>query len=238
MIAEEIFKISELSCLPCSEFIHLLVGGKLFDPVEGEIPLNIAREGHAFVEDQSPAYQAFISALPTAIYRKIDCVAGVCFVVPNEFAPDFERVAKEQHIEIEYGVITNSKTILDYTVPVNFTWVVTLVNVRLIPPVNDPSLTVGDWRSEDFDASGTTKAKWQVNGNEVTQEDSTYFCPLNQESLFAFKGGDRVKLIVERAPGSDPPTQQIVVAVNSYLAPPKAFDRLARNLTQIDSSFS
>jgi hypothetical protein len=158
--------------------------------------------------------------------------------VPHEFAADYERVAREQGIEIEWGILPTTKNIFTYTVPINFTWIVTLVSLRSIPAPGDVSLTPGDWRSTELDASGTAKGRWKVFSRPETQESSTYFCPVNRPCLFAFEGAAQVKLEIEREPIAVPATQQFVTAVNSYLAPPEALDNLAPYLSQIESSFT
>lgn len=133
---------------------------------------------------------------------------------------------------------TAATSLLTYTPPENLTWIVTRFNLRSIPPVNDPALTVGDWRSEDYDASGTAQAYLQVKQRSVTAENASYFLLFNKPVLFAFQGGQRVDVVIKRAVGFAPPDEVIVLALNSYLAPPEAYDRLARNLTQIDATYS
>lgn len=128
--------------------------------------------------------------------------------------------------------------LLSYTPPSNLTWIVTLASLRSIPPVDDASLTVGDWRSYDYDASGTAKMWYTVRGNPVTSQDATYFAVVNRPCIFAFKGGDEVQLFVERGAGAVPPDEVIVIALNSYLAPAEAYDRIVGNLTQIEATFT
>lgn|SRR5262245_54845602 len=140
---------------------------------------------------------------------------------------------------------TTKTSLLSYTVPQNQTLIVTYASLRSIPPVNAADLTAGDWRSFDYDASGTAKMWYTINGtssdrtvNAYTTIIATYFAVVNRPCLFLFKGGVTVDIIVQRGAAAVSATEVIVMALNSYLAPPSAYDCLQRNATQIEATFT
>jgi hypothetical protein len=141
---------------------------------------------------------------------------------------------------------TTVTSLLTYAIPPNRTLILTYAALRSIPPVNDAGLTAGDWRSFDYDASGTAKMWFTVNQNSstiassaaVTTVIATYFAVVNRPCLFAFKGGVNLDLVVQRGAGAVPTNEVILVALNCYLAPPTAYDCLSANLTQIEATFT
>lgn len=128
--------------------------------------------------------------------------------------------------------------LLTYDVPPNFTLIVTRVGFRSVPEPDDAALTVGDWRSDDFDASGNAQAFFTVNDTPVTSTIASTFILFNNPVLFCFKGGDHVGISIQRFAADPPPTFVAQLAVNAYLAPASAYDRLTNNLTQIEATYS
>jgi hypothetical protein len=132
-----------------------------------------------------------------------------------------------QHLLV--GSKVDSETFLEavvYNVPDNFCWIVTHISLRSVPEPNDPDLTPGDWRSEDFDASGLATAFWLVSENNATSPEETYFAMINKPVLYLFPGNTTVTLQINPSGGAVPQGQPIVVAINGYLAPPRVIDCL------------
>ncbi len=123
--------------------------------------------------------------------------------------------------------------LLTYQVPDNFTFIVENVRLHSIPPVNDPSLTVGDWRSEDFDASGGTMVFFQSfdGQNFLTPPNVPYFAILNEPILLAFAGGSKFNLMATRPVGAVPTTEVLEIAISGFLANAIAFEKLAGSIT-------
>lgn len=114
--------------------------------------------------------------------------------------------------------IQSEQAVLSYTPPVNLCWIVTLIRVETIPPVNDPDLTIMDWRNSDIDASGEATAFFRVQGVDKTAEDEVAFAVVNQPCYLIFAGGSLVKLFINRN-GGIPVTEAMNIVVNSYLVP-------------------
>lgn len=136
---------------------------------------------------------------------------------------------------------TTATALLTYTPPENFTWILTSISLRSIPTPQEATLggaTGGDWRSEDFDASGTARGFIRVKDRSIISEDTSYFLLFNRPVLFAFQGNEQIKIFIKRATGFVPPTAVVVLACNSFLAPVEAYDRLAKHLTQIDAQYA
>jgi hypothetical protein len=136
---------------------------------------------------------------------------------------------------------TTPAALLTYTPPENFTWLVTRIALRSIPTPQEATLggaSGGDWRSEDFDASGTAKAFIRVKDRSIISENTSYFLLFNRPVLFAFQGNEQIKIFIQRITGFVPPTEVVVIACNAYLAPVEAYDALAKHLTQIDAQYS
>jgi hypothetical protein len=155
----------------------------------------------------------------------------------------FEAAASHLSIEMAWGVVVTPKSIFTYIPPENFTWIVTYIFLRSLPPINDPSLTEpgtssGDFRSDDFEVSGLTKAWIAVNSNAISGQDVSTYGLFHKPLLLAFEGGQQVDVFVQRNAASIPPTQEIHIALHGYLAPPCAYDRLVRNATTIEGFFS
>lgn len=138
---------------------------------------------------------------------------------------------------LEVTDTTDPQVILLYTPPENTTWIVTQVSLRSIPPVDDAGLTAGDWRSEDFDATGTTRAYIRVNGNKITSDRASYFALFNRPVLFCFEGNKKVEIVIERGMGSVAATQRIVVVAHGYFVESDLYSKLSPNVTQIIARF-
>jgi hypothetical protein len=133
---------------------------------------------------------------------------------------------------------TNPQTLLTYIIPENYALIITEIAFRSIPTPNDAGLTVGDWRSYDFDAKGTTKVYLDLNGSPYTGTNLTYFALLNRPVLFGFKGGQTIDLIAVRGAASVPATFVGLVVLNAYLTLPCAVDAIAGNITNAEGEFS
>jgi hypothetical protein len=130
------------------------------------------------------------------------------------------------------------QVLLTYVVPENSTLIITRLGFRSIPVPNDASLTVGDWRSDDFDASGKAQAFISVNGTPATTTIASTFLLFNRPVLFCFKAGVTVTVSVVRFAADPPPTFVAELALNCYLASPNMFDLLSNNITVIDAQYS
>lgn len=239
-IARETKYLSQLANVACHRFQHLILSAKLLDPVESQD----LREAHIFIRENSPTHYAFDErATRMHIFRKWDCKpepgmpANLCYICPAEKSKDFERLASSMSIRMEWGNLPVTKDVLDWVPPENSTWVVTRISLRSIPQVNDGDLGAGDWRSFEVDATGESKAFFLVQTHEDTSNIASYIALFNHPVLFAFQGGVRVRLHVNRGILPVPAAFQAQVAVNSYLAPTYLYDCLTSNLTQVIGRF-
>ncbi len=171
-------------------------------------------------------------------------------------SPNFEAVVEEIHLlscisglpctgfrheEVGASVFvtdsTDPQVLLEYTVPKDFCWIVSRISLATIPPVDDPTLTAGDWRSEYLDAIGDGKLWIVVNDKPKTITSAVYFILSNRPVLFLFNGGAKVQLVIQRLAADPPPTERALISVHSFLAPAKAYDRLAPFETQVIATF-
>lgn len=125
-----------------------------------------------------------------------------------------------------------------YKVPKGYCLIVTGISLATIPPPNDPSLTAGDWRSMYYDAIGNAKLWLSTNGNPKTPVNTSFYILTNQDVLFLFNQRETMRLMAQRTAADPPPTETVLVAMCCFIAPAKAYDKLAANETQIIASFA
>lgn len=250
LVAREIDALSTLSGLPCREFKSLIVSSKVHDPLDdtddGAPPSLV--EGHIFTDEASPLHQQFDElAAGTGIARKWDCDAGICYILPTTLKPLFESNAAQLGLGMQWGLVVVAKSIFTFIPPLNFTWIVTEIKLRSLPPINDASLTSvgtssGDFRSDDFEYAGLASVFLTVKRQPIMgvlgSGRVTTFGLFNKPLLFAFQGGNQVDVMIQRQAGSIPPTQVIHTAIMGYLAPPKALDLLAPYSTMIEGTYN
>jgi hypothetical protein len=137
-----------------------------------------------------------------------------------------------RHVIVSASVTasTGISTLLTYTVPTHSTFVITNIRLRSIPTPNDTSLTVGDWRSEDVDASGLSTVWIEVGGVPFTKPSLTYLALTNLPILITIPSS-QFSLKVNRA--SPPTSLKLLVAVSGYLCPSNLYD----NLAEISTTF-
>lgn len=128
--------------------------------------------------------------------------------------------------------------LLSYLVPQHMVFVATRLCLATVPPVDDPSLTPGDWRSSFFDASGTAQLWIEVNGQPKTPINASYFALLNRPFILLFNGGETLTVKVQRFAGDAPPTENVLIALEGFLAPARVYDALSRFETTIIASYA
>jgi len=140
--------------------------------------------------------------------------------------------------KVDDPVTLTPKAIWSYTVPDNATWVMCCFLLRSLPPVNDPSLTVDDWRSDDFDANGLTLAYIAVNGSPINVHTLGTFGIFNKPLLLAFAAKSLVQMFVQRDASSVAPNAVVHSCAHGYLTKTEAYSRLSENLTTIEAALS
>lgn len=252
VVAQEIYYLHCLTGLACSQFRHVLITAQPVDPLTPPP----SREAHIFTEEGGKAHRAFDSAIQAiGGRRKLDCMpepgmpANLCYLSPTDRSDDFERIATNLGIGMAWGVLPVQKVLLNYIPPQNISWIVTHIFARMMNPTTylqaaadptaNPSLQVGDLRSNDIDLNGYVSAWFNV---KTTPQQAQGTIPasglLNKPCLFAFQGGKRVRLFIQRESGpiaSEPDTDfKIILSLHGYEAPPEAFLALADNVTKVE----
>jgi len=125
-----------------------------------------------------------------------------------------------------------------YTVPNNSTWLMCFFFLRSLPPVNAASLTVGDWRSDDFDANGLSKAYITVNGAPLNTQNLSTFGLFNKPLLLAFAGNAFIEVVVSRNALSVAPNEVIHSCAHGYLAPTELYSELSWNQSSIEGTYT
>lgn len=233
-VARQLFYFCKYTGLPAREFRHTIVGSKSVDPLNEQ-----AAEAHIFTAEGSRLHKTFDDlAAALDIERKWDCKpeagmpANLCYIVPESKRDAMEALTARLKLRMAWGVLPVPKTILAYRVPANYCWVITGIYVSTIPLPNNPDLTIGDWRSDYFDATGKTFAWLLIQGHKNTPENVTYFNLFNRPVLFVINGGARVRVQVLRAAFDVPASMNVLCAIQGFLAPGKAFDSLSVIATQ------
>lgn len=239
MIAKQIHYIAQLAGIEAIDVRHILFGEKRLDPV---LDVEVT-EAHLFPPDAPMARDAAIQeferlAQPHGISRKWDCMPepgmapNICYVVPIIRKAQMEEITAALNLPMQWGVLITPKTLLSYTAPQNACVIITGIYLATIPTPNDPLLTVGDWRSPYFDATGKATAWLEVNSEKATNETITYFNLFNRPIFFLLNGGESFKVQILRVLGDVPDTFNVMIVANAFLAPARSYDKLSRQSTQ------
>lgn len=244
-VPQEIHYLSQLTCIKCDQFRHVIITANKLDPLEYD-PAS-AREAHIFTTEGSPEHQAFDAAVRgIGAIRKTDCMPepgmepNLCYLSPTSKTEEFELLAAGLNLQMQWGILPVSKALLSYNPPENLTWIVTYIFLRSMNPTDYLGGTpFGDMRSDDFDWNGFTTAWLTVKNKPIFAEAGIVsFGLFNKPLLLAFQGGQRVKLTVQRAllptPSLPEEAFQVHVAMHGYLAPANALSALSDNVTRIE----
>jgi len=128
--------------------------------------------------------------------------------------------------------------LFSYQVPENFTLLITEISLRSIPVPLEAELGDGDWRADDYDASGTAKAYIQVNGVPVTTPEASAFMLFNRPLLMAFDGGATIEIIIVRGAAALPTLETINLALSGYLGPLSLHTNVTENVTMMEATYS
>lgn len=250
VVAQEIHYLSLLTNIPCSQFGHRLITAKTVDPLTPPE----AREAHIFTEEGSAAHQEFEREIRLiGARRKLDCIPeegmppNMCYLSPASRSADFERIAAANGIGMAWGILPVEKSLLSYLPPQNITWIVTHIFARMMNPTTYLAAAeadalggqIGDIRSDDIDLNGYVTAWFNV---KRSPQQAVGTIPasglLNKPCLFAFQGGKRVQLAIQRelAPIASRPDAdfRIILSLHGYHAPPEAFTALSENVTLVE----
>lgn len=142
------------------------------------------------------------------------------------------------------GNVPVTEVFIDFEVPTEACWIVTMVGIRSIPEVVAP-MDGGDFASDeslnpfqerltpDVDLIGWLW--WEVNGTPVNATTDNFIAMTGGQTLWVFKAGQKVRLLGQ-APNSVGGEVYWLVRINSYLAPAEAAQVLAPLQTQIVQS--
>lgn len=254
-VAQEIHYLSKLTNVPCDQFRHLILAANKTDPPDPAV----VSEAHLFVEDGSPQHRAFDQAISRAPYagkmrRYRECVPepgmpeNLCYIADNRNKGDFEQLANSLGIPFQWGIVpVGAKIVLRYKPDPHLTWLVTYIAARAFnpttylnaaaDPVANPSLQVGDMRSDDTDWNGFMTGWINVGNTAIfAVDDIPTMALFNKPVLFTFQGGKRVSFVVNRGAASLPGDAfQLQLAVHGYLVQGNALQNISMNTTQLQN---
>jgi hypothetical protein len=246
-VLQEIDYLSNMINVPCDQIRHTIISANKVDPLD--YAPECIREAHLFADPLSAQALEFARiASPLGIMRKWDCkpepgqADNICYLAPTDRMDDFERLAEFMSLPMQWGVVTTPKALVNFTPPMNNTWVVTYVAVRSLNPtvylavqIADPPGRVSDMRSDDFDWNGRTNAWFEVKGNSIWSINNIVtYAWFNKPVLLAFQGGQKVRLIVQRNAASLPADDfRVHVAIHGYICPAEALSKLSTSTTLI-----
>jgi len=132
----------------------------------------------------------------------------------------------------EVDNVATAQKIFQFHVPKQTTWVVTEISLEQLNP---SPVGTSDFRSGQVDYNGLTNAWIVVSGTPIMAENAINSSALfNRPVLFAFQGGSKVAIWIQRDAASLPTDEyQVELAINSYFAPLSANQGLSRNTTGI-----
>lgn len=97
-VVQEIDYLSRMTGTKCANWKHVLIADKVNDPIEA------AKEGHLLYENPEDLKTAERLLAAQGIYRRLECAADNCFIVPPGKEAHFENVAVQIGSQIEWGV--------------------------------------------------------------------------------------------------------------------------------------
>lgn len=253
-IAQEIHYLSKLTNVPCDQFRHLIIAANKTDPIDPAV----TSEAHLFVEPGSPQHQAFDAAITKPPYagkmrRYPECVPepgmpeNLCYISDKRAKPEFEALANSLGIPFAWGIVpAGAKIVLRYKPDAHLTWLITYIKARAMNPTTYAAAglaaagtggQVGDMRSDDTDWNGFMNGWINVGNTPIMAiDDIPTMALFNVPVLFAFQGGKRVSIVVNRGVASLPaPDFQLQLAVHGYLVQGNALQNISMNTTQLQN---
>jgi len=138
---------------------------------------------------------------------------------------------------------TSNQRLLLFAVPPNVGMLVTFVSLRsffnLVAANREP------WPFDEIDQRGYGSLRFRVNGSFISRPETNYLLLANHPCLFAFRGGDQIELIMNRADNATaiagfPSIVNIAVRLNAYFVNPGAivdrFTPIATNLITVPAN--
>ena len=130
---------------------------------------------------------------------------------------------------------TDYTKFLSYTPPANTCWIVTYCEAIAYPVPQDPLLGPGNWIGPYLQPVAYGEAVWRTARQPDNNQQAQVL--LNQSCLLVFPGGNEVTLLVKRGGTVQigyPAALNLVVVVNSYLAPSWMAERLSANESRLE----
>jgi hypothetical protein len=171
-----------------------------------------------------------------------ESVAEEIFYLSKLACVNFDKFAHFlRGVKVDYAAGTDPTLLATFTVPNGATCILTFISLHTFPLFDDVNLVAaggGDYRADDLDVSGTTKAWLEVNGVAAMSKDATAAMFCNRPILYAFNAGDVVEFWAQRIAGTIPTTLTVQFGFHGYLADTGLQPCLTTFNTRLEADFS